>query len=148
MFETNPMIKKSKVVINWRGLKKTSIVISIFLLLVSLFFLYHTIKFNKKIEIFNNKISIGMKESKVIKLLGKPTYKYFHSSNERIAKLTEGKTEIYELIYSGFFALRDDIRLYFNKENNSLILKERLGHTYIYQKPGLIIRHDSGLNSK
>lgn len=146
MPETRPVIKKSKVVINLKGLRKITLIIFSFLLLVSLFFIYHGIKFAKKIEIFNNRITIGMEESEVIKLLGKPTYKYFHNSDERIAKLAGEKGEIYELIYSGFFALRTDIRLYFKKENNTLIFKERLGHTYIYQRPGLRLRHDSGLD--
>jgi hypothetical protein len=140
MTEIKPPITKGKVVINLKGVA----IIFFILFLISMFFTYHLIKFNKKIEIFNNKVTVGMKESEVIELLGRPTYKWFHKSHERLTKLTGIRGEIYELIYSGLFVLKDDIRLYFDSKTNKLIFKERCGHTVIRKWPGHLYRFDTG----
>lgn len=128
MDKTKPSTFEGKIRIDLKGLKKVILVIFFFLFFVSMFFIYHTVKFEKKVEIFNSKISIGMKESEVIKLLGKPTCSQFGISDERILNITGKKEiEIYELIYSEPFALGDDISLYFDWITKTLIFKERSG---------------------
>ena len=97
------------------------------------FFIYNSVRFNKKVRIFNNEIIIGMKEEEVVRLLGTPNFEQDEQYNMDGKKLSEvtGKSdmEFYELTYSGMFALREDLRLYFDKRTKTLVFKEQSGMT-------------------
>jgi hypothetical protein len=98
------------------------------------FFIYNSVRFNKKVEIFKNEIIIGMKEEEVVRLLGNPNFEQDRQYNMAGKKLSEvtGKSdmEFYELTYSGMFTLRDDLRLYFDKRTKTLVFKEQRGTTF------------------
>jgi len=93
------------------------------------FFLYHSVRFNKRIEIFNNEIFIGMKEEEVVNLIGIPDYRGFAGYNKKLIEIRgkKGSIECYEFVYSGKFAMRGDLRLYFDGKTKTLILKEKGG---------------------
>jgi hypothetical protein len=93
------------------------------------FFLYHSVRFNKKVEIFNNEIIIGIKEEDVVNLMGVPDYRGFAGYNKKLIEIRGEKSSIecYEFVYSGKFAMRGDLCLYFDGKTKTLILKEKGG---------------------
>jgi len=117
---------------NNRDRKKIHIVPKILLIIFSilfLLFLYHWIKFQNLVDIFNKEITLGMTKAEVIELMGEPKpgdIWMVDGSEKREIEAKTGKEydEVVFFLYESGFALRNNIIIYFD-ENNRIILKER-----------------------
>ena len=88
-------------------------------IVIALFLSYYMIKaiqFERKVKIYTNKIEVGMKESDILKSLGRYS---------RIDRALPSDGGCIRVVYNGKPFFRDDIILLFNPKTKVLMSKER-----------------------